>query len=113
MKIKTIFYTFFLLCILIINTASSADTYSANLLNINEIDINRKSFCRQYLIHYGLNINIRSQMGWIRVIKNNNLHLYTNENFSNISTRNRYIFEQCIINPEYNDRKIFDRGDQQ
>lgn len=109
MKIKTIFNTFFLLCILIINTASSAD--NSTLSNINEMDINRKSLCKHYLIYYGLNINIRSQMGWIRVIKNNNLYLYTNENFSNISNRDKYIFEQCIINPEYNNKEISDRGD--
>jgi uncharacterized protein YgiM (DUF1202 family) len=109
MKIKPIFYTFFLLCVLIINTTTNADNSSSTN---NEI-INRKKFCRQYFIYYGLNINIRSQAGWQRVIKNNKLPLYTNDNFQFVSNKNKNILEQCIINPDYNNRQNFDRGDQQ
>lgn len=114
MKIKTIFYTFFLLCLLIINTTTNAD--NSNLPNsnlISEPPFNRRGVCKQFLSYYGININVRSPMGWKRVIKNNNLYLYSNDKYYNISYKNKYILEQCIIEPELNNRQIFDRGDQQ
>ncbi len=112
MKIKiNVSFTLLLLCILIINT-TSADNTSVMPDNIQEKKQEQqyKENCKFLLNHYGININVRSQMGWQRVIRNNNLYIYTNG--TPLTNRTRQVLEQCILDPNLNNRIIFDRGDQ-